>query len=447
MRSVISTLRHGSATERLRLGFEFLLGLVLFGALAYYAHGIPKWPTDVDVYRLGADTFLKGHSIYTQLPVSSVGGALPYTYPPFSAVLFTPLAIIPPHIGYPLLTGATCLALIPLVLAYRKSSPELARYLSKPWMVMAGACVLVVAHPVANTIFWGQINVLLMMLVAIDCLWPNPRWPRGMMIGIAAAIKLTPAGFCLLFLLRKDFRSVVTSFVSFLVCTAIAFVLMPGDSITYWTDRVFHATGMNIGPIHANESWQATFEKLGVTGSALTLVGGVGVIVIIAMTVLGTRRALDDGNVAMALGVNATGVLLVSPISWSHHWVLALPTAAIVMVTGYQQHRFWLLASGWFGVLILWLAPHYWVPLEYEHWSFAQKIVGSSYQIIALAFLIVMTVLWFRGRKRRGKPDALDLELATETTAVLPALAGGTNGAGRTNGAVPAPAGATEDAH
>src|SRR5205823_6379233 len=142
-----------------------------------------------------------------------------------------PLAIIPPHIGYPLLTGATCLALIPLVVAYKKTSPELRPYLDKAWMVLAGCFVLLVAHPVANTIFWGQINVLLMMLVAVDVLWPNPRWPRGALIGIAAAVKLTPAGFVLIFLLRKDFRAVVTSFLSFLLMTAIAFLLMPGDSI------------------------------------------------------------------------------------------------------------------------------------------------------------------------------------------------------------------------
>src|SRR5947199_222106 len=84
--------------------------------------------------------------------------------------------------------------------------------------------LLVVAHPVTNTISWGQINVLLMMLVALDVLWPNPRWPRGALIGIAAAIKLTPAGFVLIFLLRKDFRAAVTSLVSFLVMSAIAFL-------------------------------------------------------------------------------------------------------------------------------------------------------------------------------------------------------------------------------
>jgi alpha-1,2-mannosyltransferase len=433
-------MRHGSATERLRAGFELLLAVVCFAALAYYAHGIVKWPTDVDVYRLGADTFLHGHSIYTQLPVSSVGGPLPYTYPPFSAIVFIPLAIIPPHIGYPLLTGATCLALIPLVLAYRKGSPELRGMLSKSWMVLAGCCVLVVAHPVANTIYWGQINVLLMMMVAVDVLWPNPRWPRGALIGIAAAVKLTPAGFALIFLLRKDYRAVITSFLSFLLMTAIAFVLMPSDSVLYWTNRVFHASSMNIGPIHANESVISSYVKLGLSGHTLVVVGGLSVVAVAVMTWLGTLRALKDDNLALALGVTAAGDLLLSPISWSHHWVLALPTAALVMVMGYQKHRFWLLFAGWGGVLILWLAPHYQVPLEYQIWSFPQKVAGSSYQIVAVVFLIVMTVRWVLGRRRVSAKE-LELQLAGEsqlTEAVFASVEG-------SHGAVRTPAGAAEE--
>ncbi len=432
-------MRHGSAAERLRLGAELVLALLCFAAMAYYAHGIVKWPTDVDVYRLGADTFLHGRSIYTELPVSPVGGPLPYTYPPFSAVLFTPLAIIPPHIGYPLLTAVTCLALIPIVVAYRKASPQLAGLLAKPWMVLAGCFALVVAHPVSNTIFWGQINVLLMMMVALDVLWPNPRWPRGALIGIAAAVKLTPAGFVLIFLLRKDFRAVVTSFLSFLLMTAIAFVLMPRDSILYWTDRVFHATGMNIGPIHANEAVISSYVKLGLAGNKLLVIGGLSVVAVAVMTWLGTSRALKDGNLALALGVTATGDLLLSPISWSHHWILALPTAALVMVMGYQKHNFWLLFGGWAGVVILWLAPHYRVPLEYEIWSFPQKVAGSSYQIVAVIFLIVMTVRWFLGRRR--SVDELDFELPGQAQLAQPALAG-VEGA---HGAVRPPARAAEE--
>jgi alpha-1,2-mannosyltransferase len=135
-------------------------------------------------------------------------------------------------------------------------------------------------------------------------------------------------------------------------------------------------------------------------------------------------------------------VLLVSPISWSHHWVLALPTAALILVMGYQKHKFWLLFAGWLGVVILWLAPHYQVPLEYQIWSFPQKVAGSSYQLLAVTFLIVMTVRWFLGRRAAASAHQLDLELAGEPKLAEPALAG-VEGA---HGSVGAPARTAEEA-
>ena len=71
----------------------------------------------------------------------------------------------------------------------------------------AAAVVLGALEPVLQTFEFGQINLLLMALVAVDCLVDRPRWPRGMLIGIAAAIKLTPAVFLLYFLLRRDYRA------------------------------------------------------------------------------------------------------------------------------------------------------------------------------------------------------------------------------------------------
>ncbi|WP_235022431.1 glycosyltransferase family 87 protein [Amycolatopsis alkalitolerans] len=399
-----------------RAGVKVLAPAALLLVLAFIAHGFPKHPSDVDVYRLGAQTFLRGRSIYTQLPVSTFGGALPYTYPPSSAVLFVPLALIPPAIGFPLLTAATSLALIPLVLAYRDSSPDLRGLLAKPWVVLAAAIALLVGHPVANTIYWGQINVLLMLLVALDCLSPNPRWPRGLLIGIAAAVKLTPAGFVLFFLLRKDYRAVATSALGFLALTAITFALAPSDSVFYWTNRVFHATSMNIGGPLANESVFASLHKLGLHGTALTLTGALTVIAVVVMAWLGTRRALTDGELPLALGVNAAAVQLISPISWSHQWVLALPTAAVVLASGYRRHDLRLLITGGIGVAIIWLAPHYWMPQNPAVWTIPEKIAGSTYQLAALALLAVTSYRQLAKRPprrpRTGSTGELDFELA-----------------------------------
>jgi alpha-1,2-mannosyltransferase len=393
-----------------------LLAVVLLVGLGVLVYVLPQWPTDVDVYRLGAETFIHGNSIYTQFPVSTVGGPLPYTYPPVSVVAFIPLALIPPTVGFALLAGVTTACLFPLLHAYRKGVPEFRAILEQPWMMVAAAIALMVAHPVKNTVFWGQINVILMMLVALDCLVPNPKWRRGILIGIAAAVKLTPAGFALFFLLRKDYKALLTSVVTFFAMSLLGLVLMPHDSITYWTDRIFHATNMNIGLPYANESLVAGLEKIGMSGAALTWTGRIGVVLVIVMTWLGTRRALSDGNKGLALGVNAAGVLLISPISWSHHWVLALPTSALLLVMGYQRHNGWLLLSGAGGMVIYWLAPHYLLPLFATDWNWDQKIAGSSYQLLALALLAVMTVRQLAGLPDRGaRPAARNLDFIPAT--------------------------------
>ncbi|GLY68864.1 membrane protein [Amycolatopsis taiwanensis] len=375
---------------------------VLLLALGCLANGLPKLYADVDVYRLGALTLLEGKSIYHDLPVSAIGGPLPYTYPPSSAVLFVPLALVPTWLGYPLLTAASAFALVPLVTAYRAAAPELRTLLDRSWLVVAAAIALLLGHPVANTIYWGQINVLLMTMVALDVLLPRTPWPRGLLLGLAAAIKLTPAGFALIFLLRKDRRALLTSIASFAAATVLAFVIAPSDSLFYWTDRVFNATSMRIGGPLANESVVASLEKLGMTGVSLSLVAALLAVAVLAGTWFGTRAALAGGDLVMALGTTAAGVLLLSPISWSHHWVLALPTAAIVLLRGYQRHHAPLLLSGWLAVVILWLAPHYSLPAV-EQWDVLDDIIGSSYQLLALALLTVMSVRWFR----RGTPPTV----------------------------------------
>lgn len=396
--------RHGA-----RARADIVLTAVLLLVLGCLANALPKLYADVDIYRLGALTFLDGGSVYHQLPASAIGGPLPYTYPPSSVLLFVPLALVPDWLGFPLVTAVTAYALVPLVKVYASAAPELRRLFPHRWLVALAAIVLLLGHPVANTVYWGQINVILMTMVALDVLSPNPRWPRGLLIGLAAAVKLTPAGFVLIFLLRRDWRALLTAVAGFAGATVFAFVLMPADSLFYWTDRVLNATSLRIGGPEANESLFASLEKLGLEGLWLGVLGAVGVLAIAAAIWFGARRALADGDPAMALGVTAAGDLLLSPISWSHHWVLALPTAALVLVRGHQRRDGPLLLAGGLAVAIVWLAPHYTMPVVTQ-WGTLEKIVGSSYQLLALALLAVMAARWFT---RRPGPTVTHRDLET----------------------------------
>jgi len=177
---------------------------------------------------------------------------------------------------------------------------------------------------VRNTLNYGQVNLALMALVSLDCLARGRAGPRGALVGLAAAVKLTPAAFVLFFLLRRDYRAAATAAGSFTACTAAGFLLAPRDSARYWTS-VIVATGRPGSPWYAaNQSIQGVLARAGVQPAHARrdgrLAGPVG------------RRAraglpgacggpLAGSADAWALSLNAFAALLISPISWSHHWV------------------------------------------------------------------------------------------------------------------------------
>src|SRR5262249_18714759 len=131
--------------------------------------------------------------------------------------------------------------------------------------VVVSACVLPFAlwfEPVRETISFGQINLILMMLIAADCLVAEPRWPRGLLVGIAAAIKLTPAVFLLYFLLRKDLRAAVASMISGALATAVGFAVLPRESLHYWFGGFTSVAGVSGSPYATNQSLMAALARL-----------------------------------------------------------------------------------------------------------------------------------------------------------------------------------------
>ena len=125
------------------------------------------------------------------------------------------------------------------------------------WAVAWLLPVALLLEPVRTTLAYGQINIVLMALVALDGLTEEPRWPRGALVGLAAAVKLTPAAFVLFFLLRRDYRAAAVAGVSFAAATVAGFALAGHDSVRYWTAAVFQ-TGRIGGPATAaNQCVQA----------------------------------------------------------------------------------------------------------------------------------------------------------------------------------------------
>jgi alpha-1,2-mannosyltransferase len=215
---------------------------------------------------------------------------------------------------------------------------------------------------------------------------------------VAAAVKLTPAVFLLYFLLRRDRRAALTAGLSFLVATGIGARFAGADSLRYWTGLVFDDKRIGNPWYAGNQSWLGLLSHLGVTGGAwwLVLVAGT-----VAVTVVGMRRALAAWQHVVALGLNAVCGLLISPISWSHHWVWI-----VVVLPGWAalgRRLPYALAGG--GLLLFLASPQWWWPrggTAEQHWTVLQQITGSGY--VLFGALLLGTAAVFRWYPTDGQP-------------------------------------------
>jgi alpha-1,2-mannosyltransferase len=370
---------------------------VTFFLLSFGRHGVGFGPyrIDLDVYRIGGRAWLNGGDLYGRLPPTRAGARLPFTYPPIAAVLMAPLALVPMAVAGTVLSlvTITLLAAVLRLFLRRPSGPAPAPAVNLGLLcgVLPAALFL---EPVRNTLEFGQVNVILMALVAFDGLSCASTWPRGVLTGLAAAVKLTPAAFVLFFLLRRDYRAAGTAAVSFAAVTAAGFALDWHDSVEYWTATLFQVSRVGHPDYAANQSIQAVLARAGL--SPHTPAGLAAWLALSAVVLLvagaGMRRALAVGQDSLALCLNALAALLISPISWSHHWVWCAPAllALATLARGRGREAWPPRATAAGGLLIFAAAPQWWFPQGGDrelHWAPWQQITGSAYVLFAAAVL------------------------------------------------------------
>lgn len=392
-----------------------ILAAVTVFLLSYGRHGISFGPDPIDlgVYRLGGQAWLDGRDLYGQLPPTPSGLRLPFTYPPIAAVLLAPLALAPVTVAGTVfaLVSITLLAAVLRLFLSRLAGPGAASARTLGWLLLAALPL----EPVWNTLALGQVNVILMALTAGDALLIAPRWPRGALTGLAAAVKLTPAAFVLLFLLRRDYRAAGTAALSFAAATGAGFALAWRDSVRYWGGVVFQVARIGHPGYAANQSIQAVLARAGLNPQAPAGLAAWLVLsaVVLAVTALGMRRALAAHQDGLALGLNALAELLVSPISWSHHWVWCVPVLLTLAALGLcPGHRARLsLAAATSGLVIFVSAPQRWFPhnaVRDLHWALWEQAAGSSYVLFAALVLVLAACgqLTRPGHPGRAGPQA-----------------------------------------
>jgi hypothetical protein len=344
-------------------------------------------PFDLNIYLWGGRAVTQGMRLYL---VQSHANW--FTYPPFSAALFTPLASIPAFIVRLVweLTSVAALAWACVL------SLKLAGYRPSRTVVLAMVAGGFLLEPVYHTLYLGQVNLILLALVLADVCRAARGRPAGIGVGLAAAIKLTPGIFIVLFLLTRRTRDAMTAAATFVCCGLIGYAVDPGASRLYWT-RLFRDTKRVSAAYVSNESpYAAAVRVLGGTGHVGTwflvvplILGAVGLVV------AGTlARRQDWLGAATVTGV--TG-LLVSPISWSHHWVWIVP-ALVVLWRGGTRSRI----AAACGYVLFGLAPMWWTPHRGEAGDYGfhgiVTVLANSFLIAGLAFMAYMTIYTYKTR-------------------------------------------------
>ncbi|MFE9610326.1 glycosyltransferase 87 family protein [Streptomyces sp. NPDC006012] len=330
---------------------------------------------DALVYRAEGEAVLHGGDLYG---FTVTEWRLPATYPPFAAVLFVPTTWIPvPAMKATFLAGNALLLAGLVALSVRLAG----RTVRLPVVCTATALALWL-EPVFQTVLFGQINLALACLVLWDLTRPPGARGRGLALGVAAGIKLTPAIFVGYLLLTGRRREAATATAAFAGTVALGTVLLPAASVDFWTGRIFETGRVGKGWIVDNQSLLGLIARA--TGDPAP--GPAWALPAAAVAVAGLWAAARAPRERHGILLAAGTALLVSPVSWSHHWVWCVPLTAVLLAEG--RTRLAALTVAVFTARTMWLLPHEGdLDLRLPWW---QQPLAAPYPLLGLALLVLV---------------------------------------------------------
>jgi alpha-1,2-mannosyltransferase len=336
-RSAVAAVRHGLPRWRpgraqLAAAASWLLAAVIIGHLITTAVG--RQMLDLDVYRTGALAMLHGGA---DLYSVHAADRLPFTYPPVSAILAEPLTLVPFQaaktvwmlLTVGVLAVAVGIAFWPLLTRAADLAPAL-------FAVLLTACAFL--EPVRQVITYGQVDLLLLVGCVVDCCARRTWWPRGLLIGIATAIKLEPGAFIIYLLVTRRRREAAVAGLSFAAATGLAYVINPRASVTYWTSAIFDTGRLGGNSSAANQSLRGMILRLNLGSASVPVWVAVALVVGVA-GFLAARECWKRGH--EIAGVTITGLLsaMLSPVAWIHHLCWIVLAAGVIVGTGRSRCR------------------------------------------------------------------------------------------------------------
>jgi alpha-1,2-mannosyltransferase len=349
-----------------------------------------QWQVDVEVYREAARSIVYGRPVYEQLTESPQ--LLPFTYPPFSALLALPMALVPFHVvGWvwtALQVGATYLT---VVIAFRRLLVR-----AGEWRWVAGALLtvpLLYLHPVSDGVRFGQVNAFLVLVCLADLAVARRWWfglPLGTWVGLATAVKLTPGVFLLHLAVTRRWRALATAVGAAAAATVGAFLVLPDASVAFWGGALSDPARLGPNRGTSNQSLRGVLLRLGPDGTAGTALWLVAAVVVAAAGYAVARRAYLAGDPVAEVAAMGLMAVTLSPVAWIHHFAWMVVVVAALVGDGRSRRRLvmgavitaWFLCRGpWWG--ISWIAAG-WPPIAVGRLLQNSDLLGA---LVALALL------------------------------------------------------------
>jgi alpha-1,2-mannosyltransferase len=272
---------------------------------------------DLRVYLAAGNALLHGIDPYT---VTLEHGEV-FTYPPFAIALFAPLSMLPVAVAQWLVA----VALFAVAVGLARRAPRVGPLTGAGfWVTLA---VVLGSEVFYDSIRFGQVSLFLVLAVVFDATLPaNSRW-KGVLLGLTAAIKLTPLAIVPFLLVGKQYKMAARAAVAFFAASLLGFAIAPGPSREYWGKLLWSTARVGDDGSLGNFALRGTLERT--VGGSISTSGWIGLALLFAGGLCWliyrrtpARNQIPAGELVLVGGLAS---LVLSPITWTHHmgWMLA----------------------------------------------------------------------------------------------------------------------------
>jgi alpha-1,2-mannosyltransferase len=401
---------HQGRLARLGRAAPLVLAVLVVAAAVTYLFrlGTPHNFFDLKIYMMAMRWWDAGNPLYDYVQPDLLQGELYFTYPPFTALVLLPFVELPLNVTIAVFTALTVAAIV--VTSWWLVAPVARRRRWPVWFAVAVAAGLALGvESTRETITFGQINMLLVVLILADLLIAVPRKSRwaGVGVGLATAIKLFPGIFIVYLLVARRWRMAAVSAATAAGATLLAAALSPRDSWRFWTHELWETTRVGRPDYTGNQSFYGLLSRITVPDKPSRLIWLLLVAGIAAYGLWRAARAARAGDELAGLTLTGLVGALVSPISWTHHVYWFIPAVVLLVDAGLpapdrlpgaipgRRARPALLALA----VVLYIAITYGV-VSYFDWGVAAEpadtprefLLRNLYVLFALLLLVVLPI-------------------------------------------------------